>query len=93
MSRWATKRFIGIQDDDSNTHRWDNLCLAFGNEAVIPAEVELASYRIAPHDEKKNKEGIRIQLDLLDEVRVTVEQRMTCQQYLMAKHYNTKAEP
>ena len=32
-------------------------------------------------------------LDLLDEVRVTVEQQMTQYQDLMAKHYNAKVKP
>ena len=51
-------------------------CLAFGNDAVIQAEVGLASYRIAHHDEVRNEEGIRLQLDLLDEVRATIKQQM-----------------
>ena len=67
--------------------------LAFGCEAVILAEVGIASYRIAHHNEGKNEEGIRLHLDLLDEVRATAEQRMTRYQDLMAKHYNTKVKP
>ena len=35
-------------------------CLAFGNEEVIQAEVGLASYRIAHHNEARNEEGIRL---------------------------------
>ena len=46
--------------------------LAFGSEAVIQAEVGLASYRIAHHNEVRNEEGIRLQLDLLDGVRATI---------------------
>ena len=68
-------------------------CLAFGIEAVILAEVRLTSYRIAHHDEGKNKKGIHPQLDLLDEVSVMAEQRMACYQDLMAKYYNTKVRP
>ena len=34
-----------------------------------------------------------LQLDLLDEVRAMVKQRMTRYQDLMAKHYNTKVKP
>ena len=37
-----------------------------------------------------NKEGMRLQLDLLDEVRATAEQRLARYQDLMAKHYNNK---
>ena len=45
----------------------------FGSEVVIPTKVGLMSYRIARHDEGRNKEGIRLHLDLLDEVQATVE--------------------
>ena len=47
--------------------------LAYGSAAVILAEVELTSYRVDNHDERKNNEAIRLQLDLLDEVRSTAE--------------------
>ena len=42
------------------------------------------------HDEEKNDEAIRLQLDLLDEVRATTEQKLTQYQDLMAKHYNSR---
>ena len=67
--------------------------LVFGSEAIIPAEVGLTSYRVANHDKGRNEEGICLQLDLLDEVRVTAEQRIMRYQDLMAKHYNTKVRP
>ena len=50
--------------------------LAFGSEAVIPAEVGLTSYRVDNYDERRNDETMRLQLDLLDEVRATAEQRL-----------------
>lgn len=65
----------------------------FGSEAVILAEVGLVSYRIAHLDEGRNKEGICLHLDLLDEVRATTKQWMVRYQDLMAKHYNTKVRP
>ena len=49
---------------------------AFRSKAFILAEVKLASYRIAHYDEEKNEEGIRLHLDLLDEVRATTEQQL-----------------
>ena len=51
--------------------------LAFGSEAVILAKVGIATYKIAHHEEGKNEEGLRLHLDLLDEVRAVVEQQMT----------------
>ena len=50
--------------------------LTYESEAVIPAEVELTSYKVHNHDESKNDEAIRLQLDLVDEVRVKVKQRL-----------------
>ena len=63
--------------------------LTYGNEAVIPAEIELTSYRIGNHDEARNDEAIRLQLDLVDEVKAIAEQRLARYQELMAKHYNS----
>ena len=51
--------------------------LTYGSEAVILAEVKLISYRVDSHDESKNDEAIRLQLDLVDEVRATAKQRLT----------------
>ena len=42
------------------------------------------------HDENRNDKAIRLQLDLVDEVRATVEQRLVRYQDLMAKHYNSR---
>ena len=64
--------------------------LTYRNEAVIPAEVGLTSYRVHNHDESKNNETIHLQLDLVDEVRATAEQRLVQYQDRMAKHYNSR---
>ena len=64
--------------------------LTYGNKVVIPAEVGLTSYRVHNHDESRNDEAIRLQLDLVDEVRTTAEQRLVRYQSRMAKHYNSQ---
>ena len=64
--------------------------LTYGNEAIIPVEVELTSYWVHNHDKSKNDEAMRLQLDLVDEVRATVEQRLTQYQDCMVKHYNSR---
>ena len=61
--------------------------LAYRSEAVIPAEVRLTSFRMESYDENKNEDAMRLQLDLVDEVRMTAKQRMAWYQNLMAKHY------
>ena len=64
--------------------------LIYESEAVIPTEVGLTNYRIHNHDESKNDEAMRLQLDLVDEVRATAEQRLARYQNRMAKHYNSR---
>ena len=49
--------------------------LTYGSEAVIPTEIGLTSYKVDNHDERKNNEAMRLQLDLVDEVKAMAEQR------------------
>ena len=63
--------------------------LTYKSEAVIPAEVGLTSSRVDNHDERKNNEAICLQLDLVDEVRATAEQRLARNQDRMVKHQNS----
>ena len=64
--------------------------LTYRNEAVIPTEIGLTSYRVDNHDERRNDEAIRLLLDLVDEVRTIAEQRLARYQDHMAKHYNSR---
>ena len=50
--------------------------LMYGSEAVIPAEVWITSYRVHNHDENRNDKAMQLQLDLMDELRTTAEQRL-----------------
>ena len=63
--------------------------LAYETDAVIPAEVGLTSYRVENYNKDKNEEALRLQLDLVDEVRATAEHRLARYQNLLAKHYNS----
>jgi len=64
--------------------------LAYGSEAIILAEIGLTSYRVDNYDEIRNGQTMRLQLDLVDEVRAVAKQRLARYQDLMAKHYNSK---
>ena len=44
------------------------------------------------YDKGRNDKAIRLQLDLVDEVRATTKQRLTRYQDFMAKHYNSKVK-
>ena len=47
--------------------------LAYGSEAVIPIEVHMASYRVKEYQAEENEVQLRLNLDLIDEVRMDVE--------------------
>ena len=81
---------MGIPDHSKNTHWRNNIQTCIWNRSCHPAEVGLTSYWVESYDEDKNKEAIRLQLDLVDKVRATAEQRLARYQNLMAKHYNNK---
>ena len=61
-----------------------------GETPFIPVEVGLISYRVENHDESKNDEAMRLQLDLVDKVRATAKQRLARYQDLTTKHYNSR---
>ena len=54
------------------------------------AEVRLTSYRVHNHDENKNDKAMRLQLDLVDELRTAAKQRLARYQDRMAKYYNSQ---
>ena len=62
----------------------------YRSEAVIPAEVGITSYRVHNHDENRNDEAMRLQLDLMDKLRTTAEQRLARYQNCMAQYYNSR---
>ena len=64
--------------------------LTYGSEAVIPTYVGLTSYRVHNHNESKNDEAIRLQLNLVDEVKAVAEERLARYQDCMAKYYNSR---
>ena len=48
--------------------------LAYESEAVIPAEVHMTSHRGRKYQAEENEEQLRLNLDLMDEVRMDAEQ-------------------
>ena len=59
--------------------------LAYGSEAVIPAEVHMASHRVKEYQAEENEVQLRLNLDLMDEVRMDTEQRTARYKNLMAR--------
>ena len=67
--------------------------LAYGNETVIPAEVHMANHRVVKYRDKDNKEQLRLNLNLIDEVRMNAEQRTVRYKNLMVRQYDAMVKP
>ena len=67
--------------------------LAYGSEAIIPAEVHMASHRVGKYQAKENEEQLRLNLDLMDEVRMDAEQRTARYTNLMTRQYDAMVKP
>jgi ribonuclease HI len=67
--------------------------MTYGSEAVVPVEIGLTTLRTSTYDNQQNEEQLRLNLDLIDEVRETAEARMKRYQEKMARHYNSKVKP
>ena len=59
--------------------------LAYESEAVIPAEVHMANHRVMMYQDKDNEEQLRLNLDLINEVRTNAEHRTARYKNLMAR--------
>ena len=85
MAGWTAGCVIGIQDDYENPYEETPFKLAYGSKAVIPAEVHMANHRVMMYRDKDNEEQLRLNLDLIDEVRTNADERTTRYKSLMAR--------
>ena len=67
--------------------------LAYGSEAVILAEVHMASHKVKGYQVGENEVQLHLNLDLIDEVRTDVEQRIARYKNLMARQYDAMVKP
>ena len=67
--------------------------LAYESEAVIPAEVHMANHRVMTYQDKDNKEQLRLNLNLIDEVRTDAEHRTARYKNRMARQYDAIVNP
>ena len=67
--------------------------LAYESEAVIPAEVHMANHRVMTYQDKDNEEQLRLNLDLIDEVKTDAKHRTVRYKNLMARQYDAMVKP
>ena len=85
MAGWTAGCVIGIQDDYENPYEETPFKLAYGSKVVIPAEVHMANHRVMMYRDKDSEEQLRLNLDLIDEVRTNADERTTRYKSLMAR--------
>lgn len=66
--------------------------LTFGTKAVIPMVVRLTSFRATMFDESKNDKELKVNLDLLDELKVKDCTRMARYQNRVTGYYNSRVK-
>ena len=59
--------------------------LAYGSEAIIPAEVHMANHRVTMYQDKDNEEQLHLNLDLINEVRTNANERTARYKNLMTR--------
>lgn len=62
--------------------------LAYGTDALVPIKIGSPSLRVSQFKEIYNDEGLKANLDLLEEVRETALIKLASYQRRVAKHYN-----
>ena len=67
--------------------------LAYGSKAVIPVEVHMANHRVMMYQDKDNEEQLRLNFNLIDEVRMDAEERTTRYKNLMARQHDAMVKP
>ena len=67
--------------------------LAYGSEAVIPEEIHMTSHRVRKYQAEENEEQFRLNLNLMDEVRMDAEQRTARYKNIMSRQYDAMVKP
>ncbi|XP_065036645.1 uncharacterized protein LOC135672121 [Musa acuminata AAA Group] len=67
--------------------------LTFGTEAVLPSEVVVPTPRTAGYSEEASGEGLRSNLDLLEERRASAHQKALSYKRAVARVYNRRVRP
>ncbi|XP_074347546.1 uncharacterized protein LOC141686407 [Apium graveolens] len=66
--------------------------LAYGAEAMVPLEITNGSLRIEAYEPETNEEGMRIDLDLIDEIRDEANARNAEHQQRASLYYNRRVK-
>ncbi|KAK1366125.1 hypothetical protein POM88_041686 [Heracleum sosnowskyi] len=74
------------------TTRATPFMLAYGAEAVVPVEITHTSPRVEAYEPEENEEGMRLALDLIDEVRDEANAKVVEHQKRASLYYNLRVK-
>lgn len=67
--------------------------LAYGSETLILVEVHMVNHRVMKYQDEDNEKQLRLNLDLIDEVRMDGKQRTMRYKNLMTLQYDAMVKP
>lgn len=70
-----------------------NVYFTYGTKFILPIKIRLPTYKISVENLNSNKEGLSLNIDLLEEKRRYRKIRLITYQQRMANHYNHSVKP
>ena len=67
--------------------------LTFGADAVILVEIGINSIRVSHFDQKQNEANLRVNLDLIEEIREEATTKAAARQRVVAQYFNKRVKP
>ncbi|KAL0315204.1 UNVERIFIED_CONTAM: hypothetical protein Scaly_2878700 [Sesamum calycinum] len=87
------QRFVGILNDAKDFIRESPFTLSYRTEIVAPTEIRELSWRVKHYDLVSNVQGLRMNVDFIDEAREVATTRVAMYKARMAKAYNARVRP
>ncbi|XP_071714115.1 uncharacterized protein [Rutidosis leptorrhynchoides] len=96
FSKWVeAKALVTITSRRSRNFFWEVIVcsLVYGTEAIIPVEILVPTKRVQSFDESSNHEGLRANLDMLEECREIAAIREAMNKQKISKYYDKHVKP
>ena len=93
MAKWVTMCSIGLHDNCEDPYRGNSLQTSLWKWSNHTCGNAYANHMVMRYQDKENKEQLRLNLDLIDEVRMNAEHRTTRYKNLMARQYDAMVKP
>ncbi|GAA0167703.1 hypothetical protein LIER_22575 [Lithospermum erythrorhizon] len=72
----APNNTMVLPNDSQSHHRGDPFSLVYGSDGLLPVEINLETTRVSYYDELANEQGLRLNLDLLEEKKAAAVDKM-----------------